>query len=76
MSNVLITGVAGLLGSRMAEWILDNTEYSVIGIDNLQGGYLENIDSFFKFSSFYYIIPKILLFFNLTFWHRNNMLIM
>ena len=49
MSNVLITGVAGLLGSRMAEWILDNTEYSVIGIDNLQGGYLENIDSRVKF---------------------------
>ena len=49
MSNVLITGVAGLLGSRMAEWILDNTEYSVIGIDNLQGRYLENIDPRVKF---------------------------
>ena len=42
---VLITGVAGLLGSRLADWILENKkEYSVIGIDNLFGGYLENID--------------------------------
>lgn len=49
MSNVLITGVAGLLGSRMAEWVLNNTSYSVIGIDNLQGGYLENVDVRVKF---------------------------
>ena len=24
--NILITGVAGLLGSRLADWILNNTE--------------------------------------------------
>jgi len=41
--KVLITGVAGLLGSRMAEWILNNTDYSVVGIDDLSGGYKENI---------------------------------
>lgn len=42
---VLITGVAGLLGSRMATWILDNKpEYKVIGIDSLFGGYIENVD--------------------------------
>jgi UDP-glucose 4-epimerase len=44
--NVLITGVAGLLGSNLAEWILKNkNEYNVIGIDDLSGGYIENIDS-------------------------------
>jgi len=42
--NILITGVAGLLGSRLATWILDNTEHTVVGIDNLSGGYIENID--------------------------------
>jgi UDP-glucose 4-epimerase len=43
--SVIITGVAGLLGCRMAEWILDNKpEYHVIGIDNLFGGYIENVD--------------------------------
>ena len=42
--TVLITGVAGLLGSRLADWILDNSEeYQIIGIDDLSGGYIENI---------------------------------
>ena len=44
--TVLITGVAGLLGSRMAEWILDNKPgWKVVGIDNLFGGYIENVRS-------------------------------
>ena len=42
--NILITGVAGLLGSRLTDWILENTEHQVIGIDNLSGGYIENIN--------------------------------
>lgn len=43
--SVLITGVAGLVGSNMAEWILDNhREYEVVGIDDLSGGYIENVD--------------------------------
>jgi UDP-glucose 4-epimerase len=42
--NILITGVAGLLGSRLASWILDNKNINIIGIDDLSGGYLENID--------------------------------
>lgn len=42
---VLITGVAGLLGSKMADYIIENhSEYKVIGIDNLFGGYIENIN--------------------------------
>ena len=43
--NILITGVAGLLGSRLADWIIEiNPEYNVSGIDNLSGGYIENIN--------------------------------
>lgn len=43
--SVLITGVAGLLGSRLADWILENEpEYEVVGIDNLFGGYMDNVD--------------------------------
>ena len=46
MKSVVITGVAGLLGSRLAKWIVENKpEYKVIGIDNLSGGYEEHIDS-------------------------------
>ena len=42
--TVLITGVAGLLGSRLADWIIKNKPgYRVIGIDDLSGGYKENI---------------------------------
>ncbi len=48
--NILITGVAGLLGSRLADWIIkNNPNYNVIGIDNLSGGYIENINPEVKF---------------------------
>ena len=43
--KVLITGVAGLLGSRLADWLLENTDCTIIGIDDLSGGYIENVDT-------------------------------
>lgn len=43
--KILITGIAGLIGSRMADWILKNhPEAEVVGIDNLSGGYIENVN--------------------------------
>ena len=34
--TVLITGGAGLIGSRMADWILENKpDYDVVIVDNL-----------------------------------------
>lgn len=43
--KVLITGVAGLLGSRLADWIIEHEPHTdIIGIDDLSGGYLENVD--------------------------------
>jgi UDP-glucose 4-epimerase len=46
MKAIVITGVAGLLGSRLANWILENEPtYQVLGIDNLSGGYKDHIDS-------------------------------
>jgi UDP-glucose 4-epimerase len=43
--TVLITGVAGLIGSRLADWIIENKpEYKVIGIDDLSGGTESNIN--------------------------------
>ena len=48
--NILITGVAGLLGSRLADWIIENKpEYDVIGVDDLSGGFKENIHPKVKF---------------------------
>ena len=41
-SKVVITGVAGFLGSHMAERLLKRGHY-VIGVDNLLGGYEDNV---------------------------------
>lgn len=50
MKSIVITGVAGLLGSKLAEWLLTNKkEFQIIGVDNLSGGYIENIPSAVKF---------------------------
>ena len=43
--KVLITGVAGLLGSRLADYIIENVPNAeVVGIDDLSGGYKENVN--------------------------------
>jgi UDP-glucose 4-epimerase len=43
--KILITGVAGLLGSRLADWIIKNIpDVYVVGIDDLSGGYKENVN--------------------------------
>jgi UDP-glucose 4-epimerase len=48
MKTVLITGVAGFLGSHLADEFLDKGD-RVIGIDNLIGGYIENIPAGVEF---------------------------
>lgn len=40
--DVLVTGVAGLLGSRMADHLIESG-YSVLGVDDLSGGFKENV---------------------------------
>ena len=38
MKAIVITGVAGLLWSRLDKWVVENRpDYQVIGIDNLSG---------------------------------------
>lgn len=42
--KILITGVAGLIGSNLADWIVRNHPHEpVVGVDNMSGGFLENI---------------------------------
>lgn len=49
--TVLITGVAGLLGSRLADWVVENEpDAFVVGIDDLSGGYIENVNEFVQFN--------------------------
>jgi len=43
--KILITGVAVLLGSRLADYIIETQpDVEVVGIDDLSGGYEENIN--------------------------------
>ena len=46
--NILITGVAGFLGSHLSEKLLD-LGHKVIGVDNLIGGYEDNIHKDIEF---------------------------
>ena len=50
--KIMITGVAGLLGSRLADWIIENTNHTIIGVDDLSGGYIENVNPKVKFYKF------------------------
>jgi UDP-glucose 4-epimerase len=44
--KILITGVAGLLGSRLSDYIIENhPEVHIVGIDDMSGGYRENVNS-------------------------------
>lgn len=44
VKKILVTGNGGLLGSKFAEWLLENLkDVIVVGIDDLSGGYLESI---------------------------------
>jgi len=57
--SILITGVAGLLGSRLADWIIENKpEYKVVGVDDLSGGYRENINQKVDFWEIDLVNPK------------------
>ena len=40
--NILVTGVAGFLGSHLSEKLADQG-HNVTGIDNMKGGYKDNI---------------------------------
>jgi len=48
MERVFISGVAGFLGSHLAERILENGN-EVVGCDNLMGGYLDNVNENVEF---------------------------
>ena len=53
--KILITGIAGLIGSKFGEWLIEKLDrkdienFEVIGIDDLSGGYQENIHQNIKF---------------------------
>lgn len=53
MVNVLVTGAAGFIGSHLTRDLVSSGGYKVVALDDLSGGYLENIPkevTFFKAS--------------------------
>ena len=49
--KILVTGVAGFLGSHLAEK-LSEMNHQVIGVDNMTGGYPDNVPKAIKFHNF------------------------
>ena len=49
--KVLVTGVAGFLGSHLAEKLAEK-KYQVVGVDNMSGGYPDNVPKGIKFYNF------------------------
>jgi UDP-glucose 4-epimerase len=49
MKNVLITGVAGFIGSNLADRLIKLGNYNIIGIDNLSYGVIEQVPKEVKF---------------------------
>ena len=49
--KILVTGVAGFLGSHLAER-LANMKHEVIGVDNMIGGYTDNVPKNIKFFNY------------------------
>jgi len=53
--KILITGIAGLIGSKFGDWLIEKLDrkdienFEIIGIDDLSGGYQENIHQNVKF---------------------------
>ena len=54
MKKILITGVAGFIGSHLAEFFIDKG-FKVYGIDNFMTGSIDNLKNIFSSKNFHFI---------------------
>lgn len=56
VKNVLITGVSGFIGSNLLDYLLEKTDWTITGIDNLSTGNKENISHHLTEKRFTFIV--------------------
>src|SRR5690606_1470302 len=59
IKKVLITGVAGFIGSNLLDFLIENTEWKIVGIDNLSTGSKNNIAHNLSNNHFEFIIDSL-----------------
>ena len=52
MKKIVVTGCAGMIGSHLVDELIQNEDVSVVGVDNLSFGHMENIEQALKSDRF------------------------